>query len=265
MRSGPSLYEVLQVDRRAEPEVVEAAYRRLARKYHPDTSGLDDGGRRMMELSAAYEVLRDQARRAAYDRELRVRETAASSPPPGTGVQPQPPPPTGWSTGAEQPRSREAWLACRQHLRTPAVGQCESCGAALCGDCFESFQPASCPSCILGWASQRRRELVVPALWFLIVLVIEAALFLRSLDAVRQTPPLIVGLELLAGYMVASFPSGWRIARPAEGDELDDSRVLLGCLLAAVLGPIVAPFRMIKIVYELRQVRQLEALARGTP
>jgi hypothetical protein len=263
MRSDPSLYEVLQVDRRAEPEVVEAAYRRLARKYHPDTSGLDDGGRRMKELSAAYEVLRDQVRRAAYDRELRVRETAPISPPPRNGAQPQPP--TGWSTGAEQPRSREMWFACRQHPRTPAVGQCESCGAALCPDCFESFQPASCPSCILGWASQRRRELVVPALWFVIVLVIEAALFLRWLDAVRQTPSLIVGLEVLAGYMVASFPSGWRIVRPAEGDELDDNMGLLGCLLAAVLGPIVAPFRMIKIAYELRQVRQLEALARGTP
>src|SRR5258708_38826664 len=98
MRSDPSLYEVLQVDRRAEPEVVEAAYRRLARKYHPDTSGLDDGGRRMKELSAAYEVLRDQVRRAAYDRELRVRETPPSAPPPGTGAQPRPPP--GWSSGA---------------------------------------------------------------------------------------------------------------------------------------------------------------------
>src|SRR3981081_4494583 len=92
MRSDPSLYEVLQVDRRAEPEVVEAAYRRLARKYPPDTSGLDDGGRRMKELSAAYEVLRDQARRAAYDRELRVRETAAMAPPPRTG-EPAPPAP----------------------------------------------------------------------------------------------------------------------------------------------------------------------------
>src|SRR5258708_37862573 len=99
MRWGQSLYEVLQVDRRAEPEVVEAAFRRLARKYHPDTSGLDDGGRRMMELSAAYEVLRDQARRAAYDRELRVRATAASSPPPGTGAQPQPQPPTARGPG----------------------------------------------------------------------------------------------------------------------------------------------------------------------
>ncbi len=65
-------YAILQVDPRAEPEVIEAAYRRLSRKYHPDVSGEADAGRRMRELNEAYETLSDSARRRAYDRRRSV-------------------------------------------------------------------------------------------------------------------------------------------------------------------------------------------------
>ncbi len=61
-------YAILQVDPRAEPEVVEAAYRRLSRKYHPDVSGDPGAAPRMRELNEAYQVLSDPARRRAYDR-----------------------------------------------------------------------------------------------------------------------------------------------------------------------------------------------------
>lgn len=60
----PDYYEVLQVSPRAEPEVVRAAYRSLARKYHPDHGG---SGERMMALNDAWDVLGDPVRRAAYD------------------------------------------------------------------------------------------------------------------------------------------------------------------------------------------------------
>lgn len=60
----PDFYEALQVDPRAEPEVIRAAYRILARKYHPDHGG---DARRMIELNDAWDVLGDPARRAAYD------------------------------------------------------------------------------------------------------------------------------------------------------------------------------------------------------
>ncbi|MBI2852915.1 MAG: DnaJ domain-containing protein [Chloroflexi bacterium] len=60
-------YEVLQVHFRAEKGVIDAAYRRLAAKYHPDVSHVSDAGDRMKQINAAYEVLSDPVTRAAYD------------------------------------------------------------------------------------------------------------------------------------------------------------------------------------------------------
>ena len=57
-------YEVLQVRRRAEPEVIRAAFRALARKYHPDFGG---DSARMVEITEAYAVLGNVDRRAAFD------------------------------------------------------------------------------------------------------------------------------------------------------------------------------------------------------
>ena len=66
MRGDP--YKVLQVDRDAEPEVIEAAFRRLARKYHPDLNAAPDATERMRDIRNAYEVLRDPRLRAEHDR-----------------------------------------------------------------------------------------------------------------------------------------------------------------------------------------------------
>jgi curved DNA-binding protein CbpA len=61
-------YKILQVDSEAEDEVIAAAYRRLARKYHPDMGGPGSESR-MAEINAAWEVIGDPERRAAFDRE----------------------------------------------------------------------------------------------------------------------------------------------------------------------------------------------------
>lgn len=64
-------YKLLQIDPSAEPEVIAAAYRRLALKYHPDTNGSSaEAKARMQALNEAYAVLSDPVRRAAYDRQL---------------------------------------------------------------------------------------------------------------------------------------------------------------------------------------------------
>ena len=67
MTGTPDPYKVLQVDSEAEDEVIQAAYRRLAQKYHPDVATGPDAGDRMAAINAAWEILRDPSRRAALD------------------------------------------------------------------------------------------------------------------------------------------------------------------------------------------------------
>lgn len=61
-------YEVLQVHPSADAEVIESAYRRLSRKYHPDVNPNPDATARMQELNEAWSVLGDPAKRREYDR-----------------------------------------------------------------------------------------------------------------------------------------------------------------------------------------------------
>lgn len=68
----PTLYQVLQVDPAADPEIIDVAYRRLAMRHHPDRGGGPEAQERMRQLNAARDVLRDPARRAAYDRSMGI-------------------------------------------------------------------------------------------------------------------------------------------------------------------------------------------------
>ena len=60
-------YETLGVARTASADEIKAAYRRLARKYHPDVSKEPDAETRFKEVGEAYDVLRDPEKRASYD------------------------------------------------------------------------------------------------------------------------------------------------------------------------------------------------------
>lgn len=63
-------YKVLGVETDADLKAIKTAYRKLARKYHPDVSEVKDAADRFKEVAEAYEVLSDQKKRAEYD-ELR--------------------------------------------------------------------------------------------------------------------------------------------------------------------------------------------------
>ena len=60
-------YEILGVPRNADEEAIKKAYRKLARKYHPDVSKAPESESKFKEAAQAYATLKDAARRAAYD------------------------------------------------------------------------------------------------------------------------------------------------------------------------------------------------------
>ncbi|XP_030548972.2 chaperone protein dnaJ 11, chloroplastic-like [Rhodamnia argentea] len=69
-----SLYEILRVRENASAREIKAAYRALAKAYHPDAAaGPDGGGQDFIEIHKAYETLSDPAARAVYDLSLGSR------------------------------------------------------------------------------------------------------------------------------------------------------------------------------------------------
>ena len=79
-------YKILGVAREATGDEVKRAYRKLARKYHPDVSKEADAEARFKEVNEAYEVLRDTKKREAYDRLGSSWKSGQEfKPPPGWG------------------------------------------------------------------------------------------------------------------------------------------------------------------------------------
>ncbi len=60
-------YKILGVERGTDTEAIRKAYRKLAKKYHPDVSKETNAEERFKEVGEAYEVLKDSDKRAAYD------------------------------------------------------------------------------------------------------------------------------------------------------------------------------------------------------
>jgi curved DNA-binding protein CbpA len=75
MAGVPNAYLVLQVDPSADEIVIQAAYRALARRYHPD--GVAPDAARMADLNRAYQLLRDPDARRRHDAERAAGRTQA--------------------------------------------------------------------------------------------------------------------------------------------------------------------------------------------
>src|SRR5438270_10922913 len=75
-------YATLGVERGATDDDVKKAYRKLARKYHPDVSKEADAEEKFKEVGEAYETLKDPEKRAAYDQLGRHSTGEEFRPPP---------------------------------------------------------------------------------------------------------------------------------------------------------------------------------------
>ncbi len=136
-------YKVLQVDPEADPEVIQAAYRRLAQKYHPDLAagparnragaggggsgagaaggaggagGARGSGDRMVAINRAWAILRDPVARAAHDAE-RARAAGSSAAP---APAPDEAPPSNRGRAAAEHGAGAGWAA------TPASRSAET-------------------------------------------------------------------------------------------------------------------------------------------
>lgn len=103
-------YKVLQVDPEAEDEVIQAAYRRLAQKYHPDRSTGPQAAERMVAINAARALIGSPERRAAYDRDRAEALSASPATEPGPAPAAGHPPsassgPRGSGSSGRQPQN----------------------------------------------------------------------------------------------------------------------------------------------------------------
>jgi len=98
-------YRVLQVLPNAEQEVLRAAFRALALKYHPDHDSSARAARRMIEINEAYAMVRDAESRAQLDR-ARLRKYDYEATPTGNGDATKPPPPRPSGDGMQLDQGR---------------------------------------------------------------------------------------------------------------------------------------------------------------
>ncbi|MDQ6675600.1 MAG: J domain-containing protein [Chloroflexota bacterium] len=125
--STPDFYSVLQVDPRADQEIIEAAYRQLMKKHHPDVAGTDarlaaQHHQRAKLINQAHTVLGDPVRRQRYDA-ARASAGGVATPPRPPGADPSNFEDSRAANGAasvewEAGQAAPAWTAVRE-LKTP--------------------------------------------------------------------------------------------------------------------------------------------------
>lgn len=108
--NAKDLYAVLGVARDAPAREIRRAYRRLARRHHPDLNADSRGSERFARLANAYEILHDPAQRARYDRTL---PQTAFAPQPPSGIRDRPPPAAGVRCGILELSPAEASYVAR--------------------------------------------------------------------------------------------------------------------------------------------------------
>lgn len=126
-------YELLSVRRDSSTEVIEAAYKALMRKFHPDRNSSRDAAERAAQLSEAYAVLRDPEKRADYDRQIDAAAERRTQLPKVVAAAP----------GRSSAKFSSPWSATQSDALSadPNPGQQVAKEYKRCVDCAEEIQP----------------------------------------------------------------------------------------------------------------------------
>lgn len=254
MSTSRDHYSVLQVSEHADPEVIDAAYRALARKWHPDVNADPGAADHMRAINAAYHVLRDPDRRARYDRERARRPVSAAvwQPRPGEpdeDVEPEPGPRPAPPPGPTRPGASAAREVCTLHEEMDGVAECARCGSLLCQACIEF---GDCPTCAEEEAARRQLWMAVRALGALVVGWSIALVVAWGLGKPLGSSAPVVAV---VGLWIAVTIHGWSVLRDRTG-ELGNS-LILAMLLSPVLAPVI-------VVVGVRDFWRLHAVRRKT-
>ncbi|MEB3335160.1 MAG: J domain-containing protein [Cyanobacteriota bacterium] len=108
--AGTSFYALLQVSAAATPEQLRQSFRRLSKRYHPDTTTLPppEAAQAFQRLRQAYAVLGDPQARRLYDERLRLQPRAAG---PATAFNASSPPPAAGPASIRRTLSGGEWFA----------------------------------------------------------------------------------------------------------------------------------------------------------
>jgi curved DNA-binding protein len=155
-------YEILGVPRAASEEEITKAYRKLARKYHPDVSKEPKAEEKFKQIAEAYAVLKDPEKRKRYD---------------ALG--------TGWHTG-EEFTPPPGWQTF--HFEFPGGGRAPSEGLGRFSDFFEMLFGGGLGNFFTGQRGQRRE----PGSWFMREQVPEADLTISLEDTYRGAAKSVV-------------------------------------------------------------------------
>lgn len=79
MTADPNHYQILGVSKKATPQEIKQAYRRLVKRFHPDSQSETANHEKIVSLNSAYEVLSDSKRRRVYDQQVFAASQYVSS------------------------------------------------------------------------------------------------------------------------------------------------------------------------------------------
>ena len=261
-------YQTLEVAPGAEPEVVDAAYRALARKYHPDVNRSPGAAERMREINAAYAVLRDPARRAALDGnpaapERRVSTRPAAQPRAGQAERPFGTPSRPASPGDAGKAATAPGVAGQSGLVRQAVGRVwaewRRLGARdgrqfALGAAVVLLLAGAVAGGLLAWRA-RTAATALPAYWR------TAASARTAVDASRQRLQVLAG----GGYEAAAGNPAFVAAAGQLAQELHDAQQTLRGVPGTV-PPAAVAFHYAQLAdwEEERRVREAQRDAAAT-